>query len=103
MSGLFRGFGDSEFSNARESFINLNPYRGCPGSRPSPDGAIRSEREASAVTVREVPVQLVIKELVVRNSVTEPGQTDDAAHQETWGERDVSSLCMTWSCWRDRV
>ena len=89
MAGLCAGLGDSDVRQARECFINLNPYRRCPGPGPPPDGGavLGGEREARAVTVREVPVELVIKELVVRNSVTEPGQTEEAADHQTWGEK----------------
>ena len=94
MARLHRRLGDCDLSNARERFINLDPDRGCPGPGPSPDGGpfFGAEREASAVVVREIPVELVIKELVVRNSVTEPGQTDEAAYQKTWGDRDHIEL-----------
>ena len=103
MAGLCGGVGGSEVSNASESFINLNAHRGGPGPGPPPDGGAicGGEREASAVTVREVPVELVIKELVGRNSVTEPAQTDDAAHQETWGEEMLAGARLS-RRWRDR-
>ena len=90
MARLHCRVGHSDLSNARECFINLNPNRGGPGPGPSSDGGafFGGEREASAVAVREVPVELVIKELVVRDSVTQPVQTEEAAHQETWGDRE---------------
>ena len=90
MARLHCRVGDSDLSNGRECFINLNPNRGGPGPGPSSDGGafFAGEREASAVAVRKVPVELVIKELVVRDSVTQPGETDEAAHHETWGDRE---------------